>query len=186
MQRLGQQVNLCLRISVWLLRSRDIVGPQTVPLVFKERLHVTSDEIASFKAFHSPSKQSWFEIMIVLIVIVNGTAKEPLRCVVISFSFDFISWHSISMNFEPVGVSRVRFPAKLPRAVSVLRKQSRQVRSIGGLVWLVIKIVNGLKERVLLQWSLTLDVILIVLITKGTPLFISRLVMDKIMTRCLL
>ena len=40
--------------------------------------------------------------------------------------------------------------------------------STGGLVWLVIKIVIGQKERVLLQWSLTMDVILIVLITKGT------------------
>ena len=31
------------------------------------------------------------------------------------------------------------------------------------------QIVSGRNERVLLQWSLTLDVILIVLITKGTP-----------------
>ena len=65
---------------------------------------------------------------------MNGTAKEPLRCVVISFSFNFICWHSISMSFEPVKLSRVRFPAKLLRAVSVLRKQSKQVRLIGGLV----------------------------------------------------
>ena len=37
--------------------------------------------------------------MIVLIVIVIGTAKEPLRCVVISFSF----------NFETVKLSRIQF-----------------------------------------------------------------------------
>ena len=29
---------------------------------------------------------------------MNGTAEEPLRCVVISFSFDFICCHSISMS----------------------------------------------------------------------------------------
>ena len=128
-----------------------------------------------FKAFHSPSKQSSFEITIVLIVIVNGTAKEPLRCVVISFSFDFICWHSISMSSEPVELSRVRFSAKQTREVSVWRKQSKQARSTGDFVWLVIKIVIGPKERVLLQWSLTLDVILIVLITKRTPWLHSNL-----------
>ena len=102
---------------------------------------------------------------------MNGTAKEPLRCVVISFSFDFIRWYSISMSSETVELSRVRFPAKLSRVVSVSRKQSKQARSIGGLVWLVIKTVIEQKERALLQWSLTLDVILIILITKETPKF---------------
>ena len=47
---------------------------------------------------------------------MNGTAKEPLRPVVISFSFDFICWYSISMSSEPVELSRVRFPAKLSKA----------------------------------------------------------------------
>ena len=32
---------------------------------------------------------------------MNGTAKEPLRCVMISFSFDLICWHPILMNSEP-------------------------------------------------------------------------------------
>ena len=68
-------------------------------------------------------KKSWFEMTIVLIIIVNGTAKEPLRCVVILFSFDFICWHFISMSSKPVELSCVRFPAKLSRAVSVSRKQ---------------------------------------------------------------
>ena len=43
-------------------------------------------------------------------------SEEPLRCVVISFSFDFIFRHSISMSSEPVELSRVRFPAKLSKA----------------------------------------------------------------------
>ena len=136
----------------------------------KWSVHVYVSKIRkNYKAFHSPSKQSWFEITIVLIVIVNGTAKEPLRCVVVSFSFSFICWHSISMSSDSVELSRIRFPTKLSRAVSVSRKQSKQARSIGGLVWLVIKIVIGRKEWVLLQWSVTLDIILIVLITKGMP-----------------
>ena len=65
---------------------------------------------------------------------MNRTEKEPLRCVVISFWFDFICWHSISLSFEPVELSRVRFPAKLSRTVSVSSKQSKQVRSIDGLI----------------------------------------------------
>ena len=69
------------------------------------------------------------------------------------------------MSSEPVELSCVRFPVRLSKAASVSRKQSKQARSMGGLVSLVIKIAVVRKERVLLQWSLTLDVIMIVLIT---------------------
>ena len=86
--------------------------------------------------------------------------------------FVFVRFHLLAFHFiefqtcrnQPHSISRQTVEGSL-----VWRKQSEQARSIGGLVLLVIKIVIGGKERVLLQWTLTLDVILIVLITKGTP-----------------
>ena len=41
---------------------------------------------------------------------MNGTEKKPLRCVVTSFSFDFICWHSISMSSNPSNSAELDFP----------------------------------------------------------------------------
>ena len=71
------------------------------------------------------------------------------------------------MSSKPVELSRVRFPLQTVEdslGFAQTIKTSKADRWFG-LIGNVIKIVIGRKERVLLQWSLTLDVILIVLIT---------------------
>ena len=86
--------------------------------------------------------------------------------------FVFVRFHLLAFHFNQFRTCRTQ-PHSISRQtvkwVSVSRKQSQQARSKGNLVWLVIKIVIGQKERVLLQWSLTLDVIMIALIREGTP-----------------
>ena len=100
--------------------------------------------------------------------------------------FVFVPFHLLVFHFNefPVELSRVRFPVKTVDG-SLGFAQTIKTSKVDRWFGLIGKIVIGRKERVLLQLSLTLDVILIVLITKGTPCnFCQKLLKGKPLQGC--